>query len=103
MCAYFAAYILFMRPTYEKDGFYYGIYKGNQYKIDDTKAKYFYALNQQDDVYTIAEKVLLDADLWNNDLSVVKGLVQKVQYFIRHFQEESFLNVIDEILNNATA
>jgi tagaturonate reductase len=106
MCAYFAAYILFMRPTHEKDGVYYGMYKGNQYKIDDTKAGYFYALDQEYDVYTIAEKVLADKDLWSNDLSVVKGLVQKVQYFIRHFQEESFLNVIEDILkegNNISA
>jgi tagaturonate reductase len=70
----FAAYLAFMNVANEKDGKYYGSYKGNEYLITDDSANYFNKIAKEN--YPSA--VLKDADFWKTDLTLLNGFNEAV-------------------------
>lgn len=70
----FAAYLTFMQVANEKDGKFYGSYKGSEYLITDDSANYFKEIAKEN--YPSA--VLNDADFWKADLTLLPGFTEAV-------------------------
>lgn len=70
----FAAYLTFMNVANEKDGKFYGSYKGNEYLITDDSANYFNNIAKEN--YPSA--VIKDADFWKTDLTLLNGFNEAV-------------------------
>ena len=74
MCAGFAAYLLFTRPTREEDGKYYGDFQGKPYPIRDDAAAYFFErwsaveLTDAAALSSLVHEVLGHASFWDQDL-----------------------------------
>ena len=70
MATGFAAYILFMRGVKSENGQFYGLRKGEYYRINDDHAAYFYNLWQElgYDPARLVSHVLQDTALWEYDL-----------------------------------
>ena len=83
----FAAYLLFMRPTHQREGKWYGKLHGKEYLIQDEKAGYFADLwAQEADPETFTHAVLQNEALWGHNLVKLPGFVQRVSNYLHHMQ-----------------
>lgn len=84
----FAAWLLFMKAFKEVKGEYFGICRGKQYKIIDSKASYFYDLWKQKSADKLVEAVLKNISFWDADLSLLPGFTKIVQTHLNDFVNE---------------
>ncbi len=88
MCLGFAAYLVFMRATTEKDGAWFGEYKGKSYPIRDDHAGYFYALWESVDphnktyVESMVSGVCAHEEFWGQNLNKLDGFVESVAAYV---------------------
>lgn len=90
----FAAYLLFMKPTHENGGQYFGTNAGVEYLINDEKANYYSNLWSKFDVDTIVNIVLQDTDLWDADLTQVVGFESEVKEKLKMMLSDGVLAVL---------
>jgi tagaturonate reductase len=69
----FAAYLLFMRAVWCRQGTYFGDFRGQPYAINDDKAAYYFDLWRQYPPAEVATLSLKDKNLWGVDLSQLPG------------------------------
>ncbi|WP_247237195.1 tagaturonate reductase [Telluribacter sp. SYSU D00476] len=76
----FAAYLLFMKAVEAVDGKYYGLRNGVKYPIRCDSADYFHNMWQQygADRARLVEVVLSDTQLWESDLTALRGFKEAV-------------------------
>lgn len=86
----FAAYLLFMKATGNKDGKYSGEHNGKTYPVNDDKAAYFYEAWQKYNAAELVEKVLSDTSLWDIDLTTLPQFKEAVQNKLVSFQQSAF-------------
>lgn len=84
----FASYIAFMRPVKNSGKEFFGVFKGEDYLIEDENAEKFYKIWQNFSADKIVKEVLKNTTLWDKDLSVLAGF------------EESVSKKLDSIINN---
>jgi tagaturonate reductase len=75
----FAAYLLFMKTDRTANGKYYGLVNGSSYEIQDDCAAYFDEKWKKYDTDSLVDIVLADKDLWETDLSMLKGFAEAVK------------------------
>jgi tagaturonate reductase len=75
----FAAYLLFTRPLYIKEGKYYGKLRGKSYPIEDDMAEVFYKRWQPSDAGAVVKEVLCDEGFWGANLSELPGFMGSVK------------------------
>ncbi len=74
----FAAYLLFTRPVRHENSRYYGVWKGQEYVIQDDRAAVFYQRWQELQVPQLVQETLLDKEFWGADLSILPHFTQAV-------------------------
>ena len=106
MCAGFAAYLMFLRPVKKVDGKYFGEFKGQEYPINDDKADYFYQLWMDADlndpvlVNDLVDKVLLNQQIWEQDLKKLGDFAAKVKHFLGAFVQRGVRDTLADIVND---
>lgn len=74
----FAAYLLFTRPVVQKEGKWYGEWKGASYYIQDGEAETFHKRWSQGSPADVVNETLGDAAFWGADLSALPGFADAV-------------------------
>ncbi|MEZ4700909.1 MAG: tagaturonate reductase [Rhodothermales bacterium] len=88
ICFGFAAYLLFMRATGERDGTRYGTRNGSDYPINDAQAGYFHALWQDaGDLEALVRRVAGHDAFWGMDLNQFAGFSETVAGFLVKIEE----------------
>ncbi len=88
ICFGFAAYLVFMRVTSEKDGTYFGERAGKPYPIRDDQAGYFAAMWESVDsqnktyVEVLVSGVCAKEAFWGQNLNKVNGFVEAVTGYV---------------------
>ena len=88
ICFGFAAYLVFMRATSEKDGAYFGERNGKPYMIRDDQAGYFAAMwdsvNDESKTYVevLVSGVCANEAFWGQNLNKVDGFVGAVTGYV---------------------
>jgi tagaturonate reductase len=75
----FAAYLLFMKVTKEENGKFYGESEGESYLINCDFAPYFKGVWEHDSAHEVVSNVLKNKDLWEYDLTTLKGFESNVE------------------------
>lgn len=86
----FAAYLLFMKCEAGPDGLYHGCANGSKYTVHDDAAVYF-ADEWRADINTFVIDVLSDKNLWDADISVLKGFAEAVKENLCLFEQQGVL------------
>ena len=95
----FAAYLLFMHGTHERDGTWYGELSGKQYPIQDEKAGYFAELWQKFSPADLTATVLRNQLLWNQDLNKLPGFAKQVAEYLQQMIEQGPYATVAKHLN----
>ena len=88
MCLGFAAYLVFMRVTEERDRVFYGEYKGKVYPIRDDQAGYFKIVWEGVDpknktyIDSLVSSVCAKTEFWGMNLNKLNGFVDTVSSFV---------------------
>ncbi|MHB1179463.1 MAG: tagaturonate reductase [Daejeonella sp.] len=93
----FACYILFMKPTIEEEGKYYGYKQDKKYLIDDDKASLFFLHWQNKDIKSITVNLLSETKLWNTDLTKLPGFAKAVTFYLRETMEKGVKDAIGKL------
>jgi len=96
MAAGFAAYLLFMKATTEKEGKYYGELNGTYYHIQDDWAGYYYQLWKQEAPAAIVKQALSNNDIWATDLTALPGFEEAVNGYLQAFMNKK---ITDTLIN----
>ncbi|WPP48234.1 tagaturonate reductase [Catalinimonas niigatensis] len=105
MCAGFAAYLMFLRPVKKVDDKYYGEFQGKEYPISDDQASYFYQLWMDADlndpvlVNELVDKVLLNQQLWEQDLKNMGDFAAKVKYYLGEYAQKGVKATLANMMN----
>ena len=79
----FAAYLLFMRATAERDGKFFGEMEGDEYPINDDQAGFFHALwRDAPDHETLVRQAAGHQAFWGLDLNQFEGFSEIVAGFL---------------------
>ncbi len=106
MCAGFAAYLMFLRPVKKVDGKYFGEFQGQEYPINDDQADYFYQLWMEVDlndpvlVNGLVDKVLLNRQLWEQDLNTLGDFAGQVKHFLGEFVQRGVHATLADIVKD---
>jgi tagaturonate reductase len=106
MCAGFAAYLMFLRPIKKVDGRYFGEFQGQEYPINDDQADYFYQLWMDADlndpvlVNDLVDKVLLNQQLWEQDLKNMRDFAARVKHYLRAYIQQGIRNTLATIVKD---
>jgi len=106
MCAGFAAYLMFLRPVKKVDGKYFGEFQGQKYLINDDQADYFYQLwidadlNDPVLVNDLVDKVLLNQQLWEQDLKNLGDFAARVKHYLGEYIQQGVRNTLATIVND---
>lgn len=104
MCAGFAAYLMFLRPVKKEDNKYYGEFQGKEYPISDDQASYFYQLWMDADlndpvlVNDLVDKVLLNQQLWEQDLKNMGDFAAKVKHYLGKYVQKGVKATLAELV-----
>ena len=79
----FAAYLLFMKATTEKDNNYFGVREEEPYLVQDAEAKRFYQLWQNNEAEQVVSQALSDAGLWGKDLTLLSHFKNEVTRYLQ--------------------
>ncbi|GGF05819.1 tagaturonate reductase [Hymenobacter cavernae] len=83
----FAAYLLFMKGTEQRDNMWYGQANGAEYPIQDEKAGYFADLWARLNSDELATTVLQNQTLWGHDLTQLPGFGKQVSDYLQKMLE----------------
>jgi tagaturonate reductase len=83
----FSAYLLFMKGVKKENGKIYGKRGDEFYVINDSMAEYFYEKWQSTDPTKIVNEVLKDKAFWGSDLTLLSGLSEKVNVWLKRMLE----------------
>lgn len=106
MCAGFAAYLMFLRPVKKVDGKYFGEFQGQEYPINDDRGDYFYQLwidadlNDPVLVNDLVDKVLLNQQLWEQDLKNLGDFSGKVKHYLGEFVRRGVRDTLADIVKD---
>jgi tagaturonate reductase len=95
----FAAYLLFMRGTHQKDGVWYGELEGQPYPIQDDKAGYFAELWSRLEPAELAHTVLHNQTLWGHDLTALPGFTDCVSRYLHQLLEQGAPATVAQAMN----
>ncbi len=84
----FAAYLLFMRGTTQRDGIWYGEHNGKAYPIQDQQAAYFSGLWARLSPDELTQAVLQNSALWGQNLNALPGFGDAVAGFLTRLLEK---------------
>jgi tagaturonate reductase len=90
----FAAYLLFMKCSLGSDGLYHGGSNGSTYTIQDDMAFYFADKTAIGNIDTFVDGVLADKNLWEVDLSELRGFAEAVKENIRSLEQMGVLTTL---------
>ena len=97
MAAGFAGYILFMKSVKEDNGRYWGVWKGEEYMINDDNASKFNAWWKNDDYEFVVSAVLSDEELWGQSLKHLEGFENTVCKYLKEMTEQGVMPVLQSI------
>ncbi|WP_345950625.1 tagaturonate reductase [Mucilaginibacter sp. PAMB04274] len=86
----FAAFLRFMKSEKNAEGKFVGNVNGKDYTITDSQAEVFYNAWQKTELHDVAYTLLADKNLWDADLTQLKGF------------KEAVLNQLQQIVANGT-
>ncbi|MBC6699175.1 tagaturonate reductase [Hymenobacter sp. BT190] len=95
----FAAYLLFMRGTHQKDQVWYGELESQEYPIQDDKAGYYAELWSRLEPAELAHTVLHNQTLWGHDLAALPGFSDCVSRYLRQLLEQGAHATVAQALN----
>lgn len=95
----FAAYLLFMKATYQENGCWYGQANGEAYLIQDEKAAYFADLWAQLSPQQLVSAVLANKSLWGGDLGQLPGFAGAVTNYLTEMLERGVYETVALFLN----
>lgn len=96
----FAGYLLFMKSVHASDNKYYGEANGQKYLINDDSAFYFHDAWKENDINSLAEKVMRDQKLWGSDLSKITGFAEAVKNNLNLLLKQGARAVIENMEQN---
>lgn len=100
----FAACILFMKPTEEKEGKWYGERDGQLYWIQDERASVFHQRWQTASADEVVKQTLNDVAYWGTDLSQLPGFAQAVLKKLQQAEANGMKETIEAtVAKNLTA
>ncbi len=79
----FAAYLVFMKPSREENGIFYGKRGANEYPIKDDLAKEL--AKAWENPATFVDEICKNTHLWERDLTTMNGFVEKIKEEISKF------------------
>ena len=88
ICLGFAAYLVFMRVTEEKEGAYFGEHNGKSYPVRDDQGGFFKELwadklaGREADINAIVNRVCAKIDFWGQDLNSLPGFAEAVAGYV---------------------
>jgi tagaturonate reductase len=83
----FAAYLYYMKSVDCIKGEYFGVFEGQQYRINCDYAAYFAALwNEASSVEDLVQKCLQNQDLWGSDLNTLEGFAEHTASHLSNIQ-----------------
>ena len=95
-----AALIAFYRGTRTEDGKYMGAREGNTYEICDMPEVLTFfetawkKYDQDQDIQALVESVLRNEDFWEQDLTKIPGLAEKVCEYLENILTKGMRNAI---------
>ncbi|MGB3852183.1 MAG: tagaturonate reductase [Tunicatimonas sp.] len=104
MCAGFAAYLLFTRPTQQEDDQYSGEFSGERYPIRDDAAAYFYerwagvSLTDADALTGLVHEVLGHNSFLDQDLLHLGDFPGRVTHYITQFGARGVRETLKELV-----
>lgn len=93
----FAAYIYFMKPVRQNGNEYFGECNGQEYLIEDEMAGEFHKLWMNTTPDKLAEEVLKNTLLWEQDLSMLSGFRQLVSEKLNIIINKGMRDAIESI------
>jgi tagaturonate reductase len=99
----FAAYLLFMKTNRFDNGKYYGLVNGSSYEIQDDQASYFDDKWKKHNADSLVDIVLADRDLWEADLSILKGFADAVKANLASLSRNGVMATIRRVELNKIA
>jgi tagaturonate reductase len=96
----FAAYILFMKCKMGADGQYHGNLNGANYVVQDDTAAFFAAGWETNDGDAVTDTVLADKNVWDTDLTQLKGFAGTIKENLRSLQQRGVMETIQQIQLN---
>ena len=103
MCAGFAAYLLFTRPTQNENDKYFGELSGERYPIRDDAAPYFYerwsdvSLTDADALTGLVHEVLGHDSFWDQDLLHLGNFPDRVAHYLVQFGEQGVRATLQQL------
>jgi len=106
----FAGFIVFMKPTFEEDGKYWGEWNKKLYQINDDSAAWFKEKWAAKDPGLVVKNVLGGKDFWGEDLLKLPGFETAVTAAVQHilqkgvvynFREDGLLKISGVNLSKA--
>lgn len=93
----FAAFLVFMKATTERDGQYYGVRNGGEYQIRCDSTSYFFEKwkNHEADPAGLVQAVLSDTGLWGHDLTSLAGFEAKVSENVQSILNNGVASLLD--------
>ena len=103
MCAGFAAYLLFTRPTHQEGDQYYGTFQSQPYPIKDGEADFFlkqWEKVDENDAASVENLVdqVLKRSLWDQPLSDLDGFGQCVKQHLTQFLQQGVKNTLASLV-----
>ncbi len=99
----FAAYLLFMKGSKNKEEKYTGQSNGADYIIQDDHAAYLAGKWQQHDADSLVEDVLADKDFWGTDLSALNGFTEAVKENLQSLIHDGVIKTLHRVQLNKTS
>lgn len=87
----FAAHLVFMRPTFEEDGKYWGEWDKKLYVINDDNAAWFKEKWTVKDPTVVVSNILADKDFWGADLLKLPGFEKAVTAAVQHILQKGVI------------
>src|SRR4030095_12337707 len=84
----FAGFIVFMKPTFEEDGKYWGEWNKKLYQINDDSAAWFKEKWAAKDPGLVVKNVLGGKDFWGEDLLKLPGFETAVTAAVQHILQK---------------
>ncbi|WP_317129688.1 tagaturonate reductase [Hymenobacter jejuensis] len=95
----FAAYLLFMKGTQQREQTWYGELNGETYPIQDEKAGYFADLWSRLGAEEVVNTTLQNQALWGHDLSQLPGFAKRVSDNLLEMQQKGVHATVAAHLN----
>ncbi|OUJ71676.1 tagaturonate reductase [Hymenobacter crusticola] len=98
----FAAYLLFMKGTEQRDATWYGQANGGEYVIQDDKAAYFADIWANHEAEELVNTVLSNQSLWGHDLTQLPDFAKQVSDYLQKMLENGAYPTVAAYFNKTT-